>query len=94
MIIHFHSKVAKLFLSDGYAAFTFGSSIYVKGSTISERMLAHEEKHVEQFTRYGIIGFMVRYLWELWWWGYSDAPLEKEARNAEVGLPHTSTVLL
>jgi hypothetical protein len=44
----------------------------------------HELKHVEQFSYYGTIPFVIRYLWESIKNGYYNNRFEVEARRAEV----------
>lgn len=43
----------------------------------------HEEKHKEQWKKYGYIGFSIRWIYQLLKYGYENAPLEIEAREAE-----------
>jgi len=68
---------------------TFGLScrygIYLRAGYLDHLpMIAHELKHTEQYERLGgIAGFLTRYLTECLEYGYSHAPLEKEAQ--EVG---------
>lgn len=46
-------------------------------------LINHEKKHIEQWKRYWIIGFLPVYLWHHFKKGYWDNPLEIEAREAE-----------
>jgi len=73
----------------GYAGITLGPLVSIrKRSAGNKRLLAHELIHVEQFARYGVIGFLVRYLgsylrWRVRGYGHHGAyrriPLEVEA---------------
>ena len=62
-------------------AFTIGATIYVSGNRMSESTYRHELVHVAQFERYGLIGFMARYLYYQVVYGYQLNPLEVEART-------------
>jgi len=46
-------------------------------------LIKHEKKHVEQWKRYYIIGFIVLYFYQYVKYGYRNMPLEIEAREAE-----------
>jgi hypothetical protein len=50
----------------------------------NRRWLKHELKHVEQYKKYGIIGFLARYIWYSIKYGYYKNPMEVEAREAEL----------
>jgi hypothetical protein len=73
----------------GAAAITIGRVISVRRrSAGNERLLRHEHVHVEQWRRYGVFGFLRRYLgayvrWRLrahpHWDAYRRLPLEIEA---------------
>lgn len=73
----------------GAAAITIGSLISVRRRAASDhRLLRHEVVHVTQWRRYGIVGFLSRYLgaymrWRLrahpHWDAYRRIPLEIEA---------------
>jgi hypothetical protein len=73
----------------GASAITIGPVISVRRRAASnERLLRHELVHVEQWRRYGVVGFLRRYLgsylgWRLRGHGHWDAyrriPLEVEA---------------
>ena len=69
----------------GTGAITIGNNIYTWKSELSDSLLRHEMKHVEQYKRYGKVGFLARYLWG--WvsngFRYSKIPLEVEARGEE-----------
>jgi hypothetical protein len=73
----------------GADAITIGSVVSVrKAASESERLLQHELVHVRQWRRFGIVGFLRRYLgsylrWRLrgygHWAAYRRIPLEVEA---------------
>lgn len=73
----------------GASAITIGSVISVRArAAADERLLRHEQVHVEQWRRYGVVGFLRRYLgsylrWRLrghaHWDAYRRIPLEIEA---------------
>lgn len=70
------------------AALVMGHTIYIYGLTKDEllsntRLLKHELVHVAQYERYGIPGFLLRYVWYSLRYGYYRNPLEVEARAAE-----------
>ncbi|MFY7841089.1 MAG: eCIS core domain-containing protein [Lacibacter sp.] len=49
----------------------------------NERWVKHEMVHVEQYKRYGIFMFLLLYTWYSIKYGYSNNPLEVEARAKE-----------
>ena len=63
-------------------AFTLGTRIYVRTPYLVPSAMRHELQHVRQWERLGTIGFIYRYVRELLTYGFSNAPLEREARNA------------
>lgn len=75
----------------GYAAITIGRLVIVRRDAAGdERLLRHELVHVEQWRRYGAVGFLRRYLGAYLrarWQGhghreaYRRIPLEVEARE-------------
>jgi hypothetical protein len=48
------------------------------------RLAKHEAKHWEQYQRMGAIKFYATYLWQCARHGYRNAPMEIEARRAEL----------
>ena len=51
------------FLTPGTSGMTLGSLILMRRSRLDDKqLLAHELVHVEQYQRYGWIGFLARYL--------------------------------
>lgn len=77
-----------------FDAFTFGQTIYMRRNSISAKLMKHEETHAKQYSKYGIIGFLVRYVF---WFtinlfkyrnlyqAYMNIPFEVEARKAARG---------
>ena len=73
----------------GSSAITLGSLISVRRRAAgNQTLLRHELVHVEQWRRFGVVGFLARYLgaylhWRLLLHGHKDAyrriPLEVEA---------------
>lgn len=63
----------------GAKAITFGKLVSVRKDAVgSERLLRHEREHVSQYRRYGIIGFLRRYVvayvrWRLRGYGHKAA---------------------
>ena len=49
----------------------------------NEAWYRHELAHVVQYKKYGLVGFLLRYLWYSIRYGYYNNPLEIEARLAE-----------
>ncbi|HSF17014.1 MAG TPA: hypothetical protein VLK65_15800 [Vicinamibacteria bacterium] len=84
MKVHYGSWMARWFLPRRYLAITLASHVLTREITLDERTLRHEKAHVEQWKRLGLTGFLVRYLWYHFRYGYSQNPLEVEARRAEL----------
>ena len=51
--------------------------------TENKRLVRHEKKHLEQWKRYWVVGFLPLYIWYHIRYGYINNPLEVEARFAE-----------
>jgi hypothetical protein len=69
-------------------AMVIGKTIHLFNTTAGEFMaesnwVCHELKHVEQYERHGVAGFLWRYLWETIRKGYFNNRFEVEARAAE-----------
>ena len=73
------------FLSSDTAGLTLNYGIYLRKDCISElRIYKHELGHVLQYEQLGgIKQFLGKYLNEVLTLGYSNAPMEQEARNME-----------
>lgn len=73
----------------GASAITIGRVVSIRrGKERSERLLRHEAEHVAQYARYGVPGFLARYLraylgWRLrgygHWAAYRRIPFEASA---------------
>ena len=46
----------------------------------SERLKKHEETHIQQIKRDGVLKFCIKYVWYLLLYGYGNNPYEVEAR--------------
>lgn len=72
-------------LSPNMAGMTLGYGIYIRQGQSSIRLLSHEFRHVYQYEQAGsLAAFITVYLHQLISVGYTDAPLEVDARNHEV----------
>lgn len=65
----------------GHDCVTIRRTIYCRKATLHRRTHAHEAAHVEQFARYGVLGFLWRYLREWFRSGYARNPFEIEAHQ-------------
>ena len=52
----------------------------------SRRLTRHEQQHWRQWQRMGTVRYYATYLWQIVRYGYRNAPMELEARNAENGV--------
>lgn len=66
-------------------AITFGSRIYTKYRIPSAQLVNHELVHVEQYGRWGWVGFLARYFYEWIARGSEGNLLEVEARLRSPG---------
>jgi hypothetical protein len=87
-----HPKLAQIasdtgLISPRTGGITFGHSIYIRSDLLGDdRLLSHELRHVYQYEMAGSIeAFLVEYLRQIAVHGYNDAPLEVDARGAEIG---------
>jgi hypothetical protein len=73
------------FLGDDTAGLTLGYGVVLRGGLSHDRrLLAHELRHVAQYEQRGsIAAYLAEYLPDLLRYGYRDAPLERDAREAE-----------
>jgi hypothetical protein len=86
----------------GSDAITLGSFVVVRRRAAdSSRLLRHEGVHVQQWRRFGVVGFLLRYVggylrWRLRGYGHRGAylriPLEVEAAWGEHQEAHEDTV--
>lgn len=84
----FIARLAAKKLCTKKVAMVVGKTIHLYGATkpeflADERWVRHELKHVEQYQRYGFIGFLFRYIIQTARHGYYNCVIEKEARDAE-----------
>lgn len=64
-------------------AITLGHTIFFKRrkEQVSEELLLHELRHVEQIEKHGLVKFYLLYLWYSLRYGYKRNPFEVEARG-------------
>jgi len=79
--LHVGGLVGAILALTPYCAITFGQHIYFRDYSVNPDILDHELIHVEQYKRYGFIGFLIRYIYYLLKYGYYNNPLEVEARE-------------
>lgn len=61
--------------------------IYIRPEHLSsQRLIRHEQAHWRQWLRMGTVRYYATYLWQIVRYGYRNAPMEVEARNAENGV--------
>ncbi|MGH9337056.1 MAG: hypothetical protein ACRD21_25210, partial [Vicinamibacteria bacterium] len=63
MKVHYNSRLALWLLPRRYMAITLRDHVFTRLGGLDERVLRHEEVHVEQWRRYGTLRFLTRYLW-------------------------------
>ena len=81
------AKLAAAWLRSRKVAMVWGQTILLWGCTQHEflanrQWVRHELKHVEQYQRFGMLPFLLRYLVYSIRFGYTNNPLEIEARQA------------
>ena len=89
LTVHYRSRLARMLLPKRYVAITLSSHVLTRETSLDERVLRHERTHVEQWRRYGLLGFLIRYSWYHFKYGYAGNPFEIEAREAETKLEAT-----
>ena len=82
------ARIAARKLGTARVAMVLGKTIHLWNTSKTEflkneKWVKHELCHVEQYRRYGFIGFVSRYLWESMKKGYYFNRFEIEARDAE-----------
>lgn len=82
------ARVAAYKLKTKRCAIVINKTIYLHNTTRAEftanrKWLLHELKHVEQYQRYGVVRFILLYLYETIKNGYRNNKFEVEARVAE-----------
>jgi len=71
-------------LGPNMVGLTFGHSIFLVSGHETDRLIAHECRHVFQYELFGSIdNFLFVYLQQIIEFGYQDAPLEVDARAKE-----------
>jgi len=95
LLLKTHEHYKQLWVDKlGACAVTIGSHIFydLDKPYVEERIRKHERKHVEQYKKYGLLGFlMVYFFWYILgrlngknhWQAYYANPLEIEAKKAE-----------
>lgn len=83
------AKIAAKKLGTKRVAMVLGNCIHLHNTSKEaflqdKKWLKHELCHVEQFKKYGFVGFIIRYLWESLKKGYYNNKYEVEARAAEL----------
>lgn len=68
-------------LTNGIAIWPF-IFISPKHCRHNTRLILHEKKHLEQWERYWIVGFLFVYIYQYIKYGYDNMPLEIEAVKA------------
>lgn len=82
------AQAAAWVLRQPTCALVLGRTIFLHGASRDSFLsdacwLRHEAAHLLQYRRYGMAGFLLRYLWYSLQYGYRNNPLEQEARRAE-----------
>jgi hypothetical protein len=81
--VRYDSLLAKVILPRRFIAITLGETVFTRLPSLTPAALRHERVHVEQWRRFGRIGFPLRYIWSHLKHGYHANPFEVEARAAE-----------
>lgn len=73
------------FLGPDTIGLTLGYGIYLREGYITDRLLSHEFRHVQQYEVAGSIrAFAAEYIQQIFQYGYYDAPYEVDARAHEI----------
>ncbi len=73
------------FLGPDTIGLTLGYGIYLREGYITDRLLSHEFRHVQQYEVAGSIqAFIAEYIQQIFQYGYCDAPYEVDARAHEI----------
>ena len=66
----------------GYDAITFGNHVFITPEEYdNQKLLAHEQAHLDQYKREGFIKFILKYIYYHCKYGYYNNPFEVEARK-------------
>jgi hypothetical protein len=76
-----NSKIIKYFFPNWVSAFTLGRTIYVKNKYVglNARQKNHENIHVVQYEKHGIVGFLFKYFIKEMFVSYKKKTFEIEA---------------
>ena len=82
------AKLAARKLRSKSVAIVIGKTIHLYNISKEDflkdkRWVKHEICHINQFKKYGLLSFIIMYLWEILMQGYYNNKYEVEARNAE-----------
>ena len=83
MKVHYRSPLARWALPRRYVAVTLWDHVFTRLESLEESILWHEEVHVRQWKRHGLVRFAFLYLWFHFRYGYWRNPFEVEARSEE-----------
>ncbi len=83
------AKIAAKKLGTSSVAMVLGSTIYLYNTSRkeflqNEKWVKHELCHIRQYKQHGLIGFIIKYLWESLRKGYYNNQFEIAARKAEI----------
>lgn len=87
MKVRYNSLIGKIDKLFGHTAITFGDTAYTWAPSLPDYILKHEYCHTLQYKKYGVVGFLLRYVWYSIKYGYSKNPLEVEAYQYQVNGP-------
>ena len=81
------AAIAARKLKSHSVAIVIGSTIHLHNSSAADflkndKWLKHELCHIRQYRQHGLVGFIVKYLWESIRKGYYNNKFEAEARAA------------
>ena len=81
--VHYRSRFARWALPRKYVAVTLWDHVFTRLEHLEESILRHEEVHVRQWKRHGLVRFAFLYTWFHFRYGYCRNPFEVEARSEE-----------
>lgn len=81
MKVIYNSYIVQIFFPKYILGFTLGSTIRLRNTKhrTPDWVVPHEEVHVKQYEKYGIIGFLWIYLWKERHLSYKEKTFEIEA---------------
>lgn len=77
MVVHYGQR----WMPRRWHALCLGRHVFTRRTWLSPTTLAHEAWHVAQYGVYGVVGYLVRWFWWTWRFGYWRNPLEQQARD-------------